>query len=213
MSCGDVKPGMNWQKRKVHTRTQKRTANALQLLRSRAAISAGQDICFCRGLRRRPRKVSDWMDDCTRCRSINRQLHPASLSDGPTPKQAEGDRVEVPDRGRIYLSGGALNTLSLIRYGSISKSTLPFSRCRKIAPKSFCRRKRSTIRCSRFSRTARRLAERLTSAQDDARLDYQRVLLVVGDANSDASQRLEELREKDWRRATLRISTSGDRAG
>ncbi|HEV3417329.1 MAG TPA: hypothetical protein VG056_10960, partial [Pirellulales bacterium] len=44
------------------------------------------------------------------------------------------------------------------------------------------------------------LTDRLVTAQDDARRNDQRVLLILGDADSDASQKLFDLREKDWRR-------------
>jgi Thioredoxin-like len=44
------------------------------------------------------------------------------------------------------------------------------------------------------------LAERLTSAQAVACRNNQHVLLILGDADTKASQRLFDLREKDWRR-------------
>ncbi len=44
------------------------------------------------------------------------------------------------------------------------------------------------------------LQERLTAAQDDARRNRQRVLLILGDADSRASLKLTDLRETDWRR-------------
>jgi hypothetical protein len=44
------------------------------------------------------------------------------------------------------------------------------------------------------------LDERLDAAQAIARRNDQRVLLILGDADSEASQRLFDLREKDWRR-------------
>ncbi len=45
------------------------------------------------------------------------------------------------------------------------------------------------------------LAERLATAQDDARLNHQRVLVIFGDPDAEISQRLFEVREKNWRRA------------
>lgn len=52
-----------------------------------------------------------------------------------------------------------------------------------------------------FFKTRGPLAERLAIAQDDARLNHQRVLVIFGDPDAEISQRLFELREKNWRRA------------
>jgi hypothetical protein len=51
-----------------------------------------------------------------------------------------------------------------------------------------------------FFKTRGPLAERLTNAHDDALLNRQRVLVIFGDPDAECSQRLFELREKDWRR-------------
>jgi len=51
-----------------------------------------------------------------------------------------------------------------------------------------------------FFKTRGPLAERLAATQDDARRNHQRVLLILGDPESESSQRLFALREKDWRR-------------
>ncbi len=52
-----------------------------------------------------------------------------------------------------------------------------------------------------FFKTRGPLAGRLASARDDARLNHQRVLVIFGDPDAETSQRLFELREKNWRRA------------
>ena len=51
-----------------------------------------------------------------------------------------------------------------------------------------------------FFKTRGPLGERLAAAQDDARRNDQRVLLIFADPDAETSQRLFELREKDWGR-------------
>jgi Thioredoxin-like len=51
-----------------------------------------------------------------------------------------------------------------------------------------------------FFKTRGPLDERLATAKDDARRNHQRIIVIFGDPDVEASQRLFELREKDWRR-------------